>query len=116
MNNTSVTVNPIPHPVQLGEDGSMVIHGYGLDPENCFLMQAFGHRYHDYGIADGSYLLCSLTKPPRSGDLVIVMAEDTPTVYLYRPRSKEDTDGEKRILKTKTNVYATILCSLNFYH
>ena len=116
MNHTSVTVNPIPHSVQVGEDGSMLIHGYDLDPENSFLMQAFGHRYHDYGIADGSYLLCSPTKIPKSGDLVIVMVEGTPTVYLYRPRSKEDMDGEKRILKTKNDVYATILCSLNFYH
>ena len=104
------------HPVRTDEVDSIRIDGFkGLQAEKCFCVVAEGTRYHEYGIASGSVLLCKRAEPINNGDLVVVNEDGVLTVYLYLKDQKKKTDGEKRILHNKSMVYAKVLGSFNFY-
>ena len=83
--------------------------------ENCFLMSAFGSRYHDYGIADNSLLLCSPDAPLADMDLVIAEENGGPAVFVFSKDRSYSSDGRKRILHDKSRIQAKILGAFNFY-
>lgn len=104
------------HPVLTDGIGSIHIEGFhGLQAEKCFCVMAEGSRYHEYGIASGSILLCKRAEPINNGDLVVVNEAGILTVSLYLKDRKKNVDGEKRILHNKSMVYAKVLGSFNFY-
>ena len=104
------------HPGLTDGIGSIHIEGFhGLQVDKCFCVMAEGTRYHEYGIASGSVLLCKRAEPINNGDLVVVNEDGVLTVYLYLKDRKKKTDGEKRILHNKSMVYAKVLGSFNFY-
>ena len=83
--------------------------------EACFTIVAYGHRYHEYGIADNSLLYCCKTKNVIDGDLVLAFEGETPTLYQYREDKAIAEDGEKRILHDRRRIHAKVLGSFNFY-
>ena len=104
------------HPIVGRSDGMIMIDGYGcVDMDCCFTIVAYGHRYHEYGIADNSLLYCCETKCITDGDLVLAFDGDTPTLYQYREDKAVTEDGEKRILHDCSRIYAKVLGSFNFY-
>jgi len=95
---------------------SILIEGFdGMVDENMFCIEAIGHRYHDYGIADHSLLLCSTAVVPEPEDLVICFEDDLATVYIFRPDATDAFDGEKRLLREPEKVDAVIISSFNYY-
>jgi len=104
------------HPFTSRSDGKLLIDGYSsINLDKCFTIVAHGHRYHEYGIADNSLLLCCKTKRVADGDLVIALDGDTPTLYQYRKDKTITKDGEKRILHDRRCIHAKVLGSFNFY-
>lgn len=105
------------HDMKVAVGGKLVIEGMELpDARNCFTMTAAGHRYHNYGIADGSQLLCVKTKNANPGDLVLVLEEIGKTaVYLYKPTQPMPEGSEMRVLNDREKIYARIIGSFNFY-
>lgn len=104
------------HTIAAGTDGKLVIDGFqSFDVDSCFCILAFGHRYHEYGIADNSMLYCCKTNAANNGDLVLVMDGETPTLYQYREDKTITKDGEKRILHDIDQVFARVLCSINYF-
>lgn len=83
--------------------------------ENCFLMPAFGCRYHEYGIADNSILLCSPDAPVVDMDLVIAEGDGGPAVFIFATNPNYSADGNKSVLYDKDLVKAKIMGSFNFY-
>ena len=115
MNFEHETINA-KHPVLTDGISSIHIEGFhGLQADKCFCVMAEGTRYHEYGIASGSVLLCKRAEPINNGDLVVVNEDGILTVYLYLKDRKRNVDGEKRILQNKSMVYAKVLGSFNFY-
>lgn len=95
---------------------TLCIGGYdGHIIENCFLMSAFGSRYHDYGIADNSLLLCSPDAPLADMDLVIAEENGGPAVFVFSKDRSYSSAGRKRILHDKSRIQAKILGAFNFY-
>lgn len=114
--NTNIAI-PVEHPIAIYTPSSLLVEGFeSLDLDDCFAIVAYGKRYHDYGITDGSVLLCSKTLLPHENDLVLAIDDNVPTVYIYRPDSAVSFDGEKRILSDSKLIYATVICALNFYY
>ena len=104
------------HTIAAGTNGKLVIDGFqGFDVDSCFCILAFGHRYHEYGIADNSMLYCYKTNIAGDGDLVLAMDGETPTLYQYREDKRITYDGNKRILHDPARIYARVLCAFNFY-
>lgn len=105
------------HSISASYDGHLLITGFqNVDVDACFCIVAYGHRYHNYGIADDSLLYCCKTRAVSDGDLVVVMEENVPTLYQYRKDRKITQDGEKRILHDRKRIYAKVLGSFNFFH
>lgn len=106
----------VPHPVCSHENGSILIEGF---PKaffhNSFGIFAAGSRYHDYGIADRSLLLCDAAIKPEPGDVVLVFDGRQPLIHLYRPGAAEAADGEKRIVSDPAKIDAVVVSSFNFY-
>ncbi len=97
-------------------EGSLLIEGFSPALfKDSFCLFAAGSRYHDYGIADHSLLLCDAALEPKDGDLVIGFRGEQPLIYLYRPRSAEVADGAKRIMNDPDKVDAVVLSSFNFF-
>jgi hypothetical protein len=104
------------HPIGIVNDKRIHIDGFeDLVYEDCFSIMAAGHRYLDYGIADGSILLCSQSVVPQEEDIVLTDDNGVMTLYLFRPTSKEKTDGKKRVLSDRSRIKATVLGSFNYY-
>lgn len=104
------------HGMRMHETNSIEICGFSnLTEENCFCVVAAGHRYHEFGIADGSVLLCSKAVTPQDGDIVTTFDGTLFTIYVFRPGSMEAMDGEKRIIADRGKIYATVLGSFNYY-
>lgn len=105
------------HPVIMdGMGKSITIKGFeGKLGGSVFMLPSSGRNYLEYGITDGSILLCSDCIKPADGDLVIKMIGKTPTVYILRPGSKETSEGTMRVLGDPAEVDAVIISSFNFY-
>ena len=104
------------HPIVGRSDGMLLIDGYSsVNMDACFTIVAYGHRYHEYGIADNSLLYCCETKDVVDGDLVVAFEGNKPTLYQYREDNTILEDGEKRILHDRRRIHAKVLGSFNFY-
>ena len=105
------------HTISASYDGHLLITGFqDVDVDACFCIVAYGHRYHDYGIADDSLLYCCKTRAVSDGDLVVVMEENVPTLYQYCKDKEITQDGEQRILHDRRRIHAKVLGSFNFFH
>lgn len=105
------------HIISASYNGQLMITGFqGIDVDACFCIKAYGHRYHEYGIADDSLLYCCKTSKVSDGDLVIVFEEDVPTLFQYRKSKKITQDGEKRIINDRKRIHAKVLGSFNFFN
>lgn len=111
------TIKTRMHPIMAPEGGSeIIIGGFGeLDKSAMFCTVAYGSRYHDMGIADGSILLCSIEAPVSDGDLVTVMEDGERKIYLFSSDPAPAADGQKRILHDTDKIEAKVLCSFNFF-
>lgn len=114
----AICVNHMEHPILMDEQNEVVmIKGFaGKVPEPVYLFRSFGRNYLDYGITDGSLLLCSGGSEPREGDLVVKMVGKTPTIYILRPGSKETSEGTMRVLGDPGEVFAVVISTFNFYY
>ena len=112
-----MTLDHTRHTVAAHPDGVLKIDGFdGVNVDACFCIVAYGHRYHEFGIADNSLLFCCHTNAASDGDLVLVFEEGIPTLYQYRKNKSVTVDGEKRILHDRKRIHAKVLGSFNFYH
>lgn len=95
---------------------TILIRGFnGIINNRMICLKALGHRYHEYGIADYSILLCSSDIEPKHGDLVVSFDGLQPVIYVFRPDATEDYDGEKRVLRDPAKIDAVIVSSFNYY-
>lgn len=112
-----MNIDSTQHPISARYDGHLLIGGFqDIDVDACFCIKAYGHRYHEYGIADDSLLCCCKTNAVSDGDLVLVFEEDVPTLFQYRKDKKITQDGEKRIIHDRRRIHAKVLGSFNFFH
>ena len=79
-------VGRVDHPILMDEsDQTVMIKGFtGRLAGDVMLFNSFGRHYLDYGITDGSLLLCANGIEPHDGDLVIKMNQGKPAVYIFR--------------------------------
>ena len=104
------------HTVSGNGKGDILITGFtSAENEKCFCIMADGHRYHEYGISTGSFLLCQRGAAINDGDLIIVKEDGAFAIYLYLKGRKIKEDGDKRILHNKSKAYAKIIGSFNFF-
>lgn len=95
---------------------ALMVYGYtGYIKDDWFAMPAFGRRYHEYGIADGSVLLCGPSESFCDGDLVIAEENGGPAVFVFSTDHNYTEDGDKRILHDESRIQAKIMGSFNFY-
>lgn len=95
---------------------ALMVYGYtGYIKDDWFAMPAFGRRYHEYGIADGSVLLCGPSESFCDGDLVIAEENGGPAVFVFSTDPNYTEDGDKRILHDESQIQAKIMGSFNFY-
>ena len=98
------------------EQRALMVYGYkGYIKDDWFAMPAFGRRYHEYGIADGSVLLCGPSESFCDGDLVIAEENGGSAVFVFSTDPDYTVDGEKRILHDKDLIQAKVMGSFNFY-
>ena len=65
-----MNVDSTPHIISARYDGHLLIAGFeDIDADSCFCIKAYGHRYHEYGIADESLMYCCKTNAVSDGDL-----------------------------------------------
>lgn len=103
------------HRIELKDGVSLLMHDVGPISEECFAVIASGHRFHAYGIANNSMLLCDPAAEVRPDDLVVVMNDGKPEVKLYRPTQPIPEGSDMPVLKSKKAVHAKIIGSFNFY-
>lgn len=95
---------------------ALMVYGYeGYIKDDWYAVPAFGHRYHEYGIADNSVLLCGPSEPINDGDLVIAEENGGLAVFVFSTDPSYVVDGEKRILHDKSLAQAKVMGSFNFY-
>ena len=112
-----MNVDSTPHIISARYDGHLLIAGFeNIDADSCFCIKAYGHRYHEYGIADESLLYCCKTNAVSDGDLVLAFEGDVLTLFQYRKDRKITKDGDKRIIHNRRQIYAKVLGSFNFFH
>lgn len=111
-------VGRVDHPILMGEsDQTVMIKGFaGRLAGDVMLFNSFGRNYLDYGITDGSLLLCANEIEPHDGDLVIMMNQGKPAVYIFRPGSTETAEGSMRVLRNADEADYMIVSAFNFYH
>ena len=111
-------VGRVDHPILMGEsDQTVMIKGFaGRLAGDVMLFNSFGRNYLDYGITDGSLLLCANEIEPHDGDLVIMMNQGKPAVYIFRPGSTEPAEGSMRVLGNADEADYVIVSAFNFYH
>lgn len=111
-------VGRVDHPILMDESGQTVmIKGFtGRLAGDVMLFHSFGRHYLDYGITDGSLLLCANGIKPHDGDLVIKMNQGKPAVYIFRPGSTETAEGSMRVLGNADEADYVIVSAFNFYH
>ena len=104
------------HPISSGDQDALVIHGFeGTLDNGCLSIVAYGDHFLEYGIADNSLLVCSMTVEPQEGDIVIHFDGARPVAYLFQPDSDAECDEENRLLHDAGQVDAVVLGSFNFY-
>lgn len=111
-------VGRVDHPILMGEsDQTVMIKGFaGRLAGDIMLFNSFGRNYLDYGITDGSLLLCANEIEPHDGDLVIKMNQGKPAVYIFRLGSTETAEGSMRVLGNADEADYMIVSAFNFYH
>ena len=111
-------VGRVDHPILMGEsDQTVMIKGFaGRLAGDVMLFNSFGRNYLDYGITDGSLLLCANGIEPHDGDLVIMMNRGKPAVYIFRLGSTETAEGSMRVLGNADEADYVIVSAFNFYH
>ena len=111
-------VGRVDHPILMGEsDQTVMIKGFaGRLAGDVMLFNSFGRNYLDYGITDGSLLLCANGIEPHDGDLVIMMNQGKPAVYIFRLGSTETAEGSMRVLGNADEADYMIVSAFNFYH
>ena len=111
-------VGRVDHPILMGEsDQTVMIKGFaGRLAGDVMLFNSFGRNYLDYGITDGSLLLCANGIEPHDGDLVIMINQGKPAVYIFRPGSTETAEGSMRVLENADEADYVIVSAFNFYH
>lgn len=105
----------IPYRIEFRDGFSLLIHDIGPISEKSFGIIASGHRFHAYGIANNSMLICDPVAEVHPDDLVIVMNDGNPEVKLYRPTQPIPEGSDMPVLKSKKAVHAKIIGSFNFY-
>ena len=111
-------VGRVDHPILMGEsDQTVMIKGFaGRLAGDVMLFNSFGRNYLDYGITDGSLLLCANGIEPHDGDLVIMMNQGKPAVYFYGTATTETAEGSMRVLGNADEADYVIVSAFNFYH
>lgn len=111
-------VGRVDHPILMGEsDQTVMIKGFaGRLAGDVMLFNSFGRHYLDYGITDGSLLFCANGIEPHDGDLVIMMNQGKPAVYIFRLGSTETAEGSMRVLGNADEADYVIVSAFNFYH
>ena len=111
-------VGRVDHPILMDEsDQTVMIKGFaGQLTGDVMLFNSVGHNYLDYGITDGSLLLCSNGVEPHDGDLFIKMNQGKPAVYIFRLGSTETAEGSMRVLGNAAEADYVIVSAFNFYH
>lgn len=111
-------VGRVDHPILMDEsDQTVMIKGFaGRLAGDVMLFHSCGRHYLDYGITDGSLLLCANGIKPHDGDLVVMLSQGKPVVYIFRLGSAETAEGSMRVLGNADEADYVIVSALNFYH
>lgn len=111
-------VGRVNHPILMNEaDQTVMIEGFaGRLAGDVMLFNSVGRNYLDYGITDGSLLLCASGFELHDGDLVIKINQGKPAVYIFRPGSAETAEGSMRVLGNADEADYVIVSAFNFYH
>ena len=103
------------HRLEIQNGDALLMHDVGPISEECFAVIANGHRFHSFGIANNSLLLCDPAADIQPDDLVVVMKDGITEVKLYRPTQPIPEGSDMPVLKSKKAIHAKIIGSFNFY-
>ena len=103
------------HPITVSH-GSVEIEGFPFRlTDHVFTQIAYGSSCPQYGIAEGSILLCSSDADISDGDLVLVKGSYQPVIGRYFSSPDALSNGRERIIHDKAEVAAKIVAAFNFY-
>ena len=103
------------HPITVSR-GSVEIEGFPFRlTDHVFSQIAYGNSCPQYGIAEGSILLCCSNADISDGDLVLVNGSFQPVIGRYFTSPSAPSDGRERIICDKNEVSAKIVAAFNIY-